>query len=476
MNRALRSLLSYLAVGLLLIGAAGIEAKGQALPHINADPAQSSISGISSGAFMSVQFAVAWSSTITGVGVIAGGPYYCAEGNPIDFTGVGAMLEAVGPCMKGPPPPLQALYDETASFANTGDIDDPVHLRDTKVYLFHGFNDAVVAGSVSDAAAAFFAHFAAPGAHNLFYQNSLGAGHSQPITDHPGTAGLNSCPTNVSPFMNQCGYDAAGVILQHIYGVLNPRQTGKLPGKMLTFDQDKYTAPFTPDTFSMGKKGFVYVPQACAAGAACRVHIALHGCLQDYSDIGRRYIDYAGYNEWADTNNVVVLYPQTIKGTGIGTEPLNPQACWDWFAYIHQNADYVTKGGRQIHAIKAMLDALAQGKPSPPTAWAAAAPQGLTEIDAAATAIDLAWRPTPGATGYRVERASGSGDFAPLGTVTGPTFGDSGLPPASTYHYHVVALHGTDESQPSAEITAATIAAPPPCAEPGNCPVAAAQP
>jgi hypothetical protein len=39
----------------------------------NAAMGESSISGISSGAFMAVQFATAWSSVIKGVGVIAGG-------------------------------------------------------------------------------------------------------------------------------------------------------------------------------------------------------------------------------------------------------------------------------------------------------------------------------------------------------------------------------------------------------------------
>lgn len=41
------------------------------------------VSGISSGAFFSVQMQVAYSSLIAGAGVIAGGPYYCAQGNMV---------------------------------------------------------------------------------------------------------------------------------------------------------------------------------------------------------------------------------------------------------------------------------------------------------------------------------------------------------------------------------------------------------
>src|SRR5271165_3943205 len=86
-------------------------ADGPALKSYNAAIKESSISGISSGAFMAVQFGVAWSSIIKGVGVIAGGPYYCAQGNAIDgLSGnIGPALTATGPCMKGPPPALEPL-------------------------------------------------------------------------------------------------------------------------------------------------------------------------------------------------------------------------------------------------------------------------------------------------------------------------------------------------------------------------------
>jgi poly(3-hydroxybutyrate) depolymerase len=52
-------------------------AQGQARKSYNAAIGDSSISGISSGAFMAVQFGFAWSSIIKGVGV--SGPFYCAQ-------------------------------------------------------------------------------------------------------------------------------------------------------------------------------------------------------------------------------------------------------------------------------------------------------------------------------------------------------------------------------------------------------------
>nr|WP_318289937.1 hypothetical protein [Paraburkholderia sp. BL8N3] len=43
-----------------------------------ADATHTSVSGLSSGAFMAAQFDVAWSKHLVGAGIVAGGPFYCA--------------------------------------------------------------------------------------------------------------------------------------------------------------------------------------------------------------------------------------------------------------------------------------------------------------------------------------------------------------------------------------------------------------
>jgi poly(3-hydroxybutyrate) depolymerase len=139
-----------------------------------------------------------------------------------------------------------------------------------------------------------------------------------------------------------------------------------LTGTIKRFDQSIYTKPDSIGRLSLGDTGYVFVPKACEDGAACRVHIVLHGCKQDIGDIGRRFIDNAGYNSWADTNHLIVLYPQTTSNWYL---PVNPQACWDWWSYVDQRDDYVTKSGSQIRTIKAMLDALtARAAPATPPA------------------------------------------------------------------------------------------------------------
>jgi poly(3-hydroxybutyrate) depolymerase len=102
----------------------------------------------------------------------------------------------------------------------------------------------------------------------------------------------------------------------------------------------------------MNDVGYVYVPRSCQQGATCRVHIAFHGGLQTLDDIGTEYVAKTGFNNWADTNNIIVLYPQAKK-----TPSNNSQGFWDWWGYTV--ADYAFKSGVQMAAVKAMLDHLA---------------------------------------------------------------------------------------------------------------------
>ena len=68
-----------LPAGALLLFAAGVAA--QPLPRLAATTNDVTVSGISSGGYMAVQFQVAYSSVVRGAGIVAGGPYYCAEGS-----------------------------------------------------------------------------------------------------------------------------------------------------------------------------------------------------------------------------------------------------------------------------------------------------------------------------------------------------------------------------------------------------------
>jgi poly(3-hydroxybutyrate) depolymerase len=149
-----------------------------------------------------------------------------------------------------------------------------------------------------------------------------------------------------SPFLNDCDYDAAGELLKHLLGPLEA-PAAKETGRILRFDQKPFAGG---DAFaiSMGGSGYAYVPKACET-EACRVHVALHGCRMSVEAIGETFVREAGYNRWADTNRLIVLYPQTT--------PRNGPGFWDWWGYT--GPQYANKAGPQIRAVKAMVDRLA---------------------------------------------------------------------------------------------------------------------
>ena len=77
------------------------------------------------------------------------------------------------------------------------------------------------------------------------------------------------------------------------------------------------------------------------------MHVSFHGCNQYAEAVGKAYVEQTGLNNWADSNNMVVVYPQTRKSLFM---PLNPQGCWDWWGYTGE--DYATRSGEQINAVR----------------------------------------------------------------------------------------------------------------------------
>jgi len=312
------------------------------LPAYAANPRQVSVSGLSSGAFMAVQLQVAYSRRIVGSGVIAGGPYYCAANNEF-FIGICAGQLPLFP----PNPMLMARFAQ--DFARAGTIDPLVNLKKRRVYVYSGTQDSVVRPRAVDAAVTFFRLVGVDGGR-LKYVNTLPCGHAM-ITPAAG----HECAANAPPFINQCsvdgtGYDQAGALLQHIYGPLKP-PVAVPAGQLRSFDQREFAAQ---DTW-LSDTAFLYVPASCTAtGAHCKVHVALHGCVQSAQSVGDKFVKEAGYNRWADSNHMLVLCPQVDKAS----VPSNPQGCWDWWGYT--GGDYAKKAAPQMKAIMAMVSRLAQ--------------------------------------------------------------------------------------------------------------------
>jgi len=349
---------TLLALPIALFATCGEAMAAPQLPALGADLRGVTVSGVSSGGYMAVQFQVAHSKLVRGAGVIAGGPYYCAQGSTWR-----ALNNCMTPSAWAPLPPLVQLQSEVETLAQSGRIDPPENLRDDRVWLLSGGGDHTVETPVMDVLAAFYRQ-RLPGTA-VHYVKPPDAGHAMISVADPQP---NACATSAPPFINRCrnpegagDLDAAGQLLAHLLAhlpdsPLAPPTTAT--GELLEFDQRPYIAGKAIDA-SLADTGYAYVPKTCRGGN-CRVHVAFHGCRQSAAQVERRFVDGAGYNAWAESNRLIVLYPQTVPRNGFAGGSwkwvYNPKACWDWWGY--SGIDYHTRDGVQIRAVRAMIDRL----------------------------------------------------------------------------------------------------------------------
>ena len=303
------------------------------LAGYDADAASFTVSGVSSGGYMAVQLQVAHSSRVRGVAALAAGPYYCAQGSVWTAT-----QSCMSPGWWTPLPALPVLQTHTERLARTGAIDRTSNLPGTRVWLFSGTRDETVTPAVVDALRAFYASYGAA----VIFVRDRPAGHGM-VTGQSG----NACGATEPPFLNDCDYDAAGELLRHLLGKLAPPAAAP-GGRFVLFDQRELGSA---SAISMADEGYAYLPRDCE-NLRCRVHVVFHGCRQGAEAVGERFVRDAGYNRWADTNRLIVLYPQAIARYW----PYNPRGCWDWWGYTGPR--YATKEAPQIRAVMAMVERL----------------------------------------------------------------------------------------------------------------------
>ncbi len=306
------------------------------LPKLKLDPAKTTVSGLSSGAYMAHQVHLAFSDHVAGAALIAGGPYHCAEGK---------LETALARCMtpaEGKGPDAKALAGYARGAAKNGRIAPLSGLAGDKVLVLHGTADQTVGESLSRDTATLYRDLAPKAVVHV--DLARGFTHTFP-TESAGA----SCESATAPYVGKCGFDAAGAIFADLVGK-PPHAAKEAAGELRTFDQNAFR-PDGADAF-LGEKGYVYVPKTCAEGKSCALHIAFHGCQQNADAIGDTFARDTGYNRWADAYGIVVLYPQTRSTMA----PLNPKGCWDWWGYGGENYD--TRDGVQMRAVAAMAAAL----------------------------------------------------------------------------------------------------------------------
>jgi hypothetical protein len=353
-----------------------------------------SLSGVSAGAAMAVQYAVAHSGSVVGVGAIAGPGWGCAEGR---------VSQAINNCMCGRQA-VTSKIDIARSLAASaeGGIDSLVSGKPQALkrsYVFHSMADRTVAEQSGQAGIDFLASFigSAPVVDRGNPQDgSYEAGHGIVSPD-----GSDACRANgkETTYVRRCGAeDNAGKLFHALYGQGSAYDVSKrvntIPeSDVWQFDQQRMIDDVKRDVdviapdrlfmmfpypssrrknLDMARTGYLYVPPSCRrANSECRVHIALHGCKQNARD----FAIAAGYNNWAEHYKVIVVYPAMKPGTPQAEEacqagPVPPGAnaswiepndngCWDWWGYLDtgwpEEYRYLTRKAPQMQVIERII-------------------------------------------------------------------------------------------------------------------------
>jgi poly(3-hydroxybutyrate) depolymerase len=376
--RWLRLTLQAVFVGLALTGTL---ARADVLPRLPALGLQRdavTVSGLSSGAYMAGQFQVAYSASLSGAAVVAGGPYGCAHGSvsaamfncscPADQNFLLTAAKALGGGCQVFNPDIYLVFSDAATKGNHAAIDDTFHLKNHRIWLFSGGQDHVVDRQLVTAAETYYKRLGVPEAQ-IHREDIADAGHG-----FPSPLATEACNLTETPFLTQCHVDAAGDLLKWLY----PQTPELAPvdaaaGSLKQFKQTGYGGK--KEFNSLDSTGWVYVPKACEqAGAQCKLHVAFHGCEQGQSFVtkgkkfGTQFVTGAGYNRWAEGGNIVVLYPQvkpSKQGDFFHPYKFNPKGCWDFWGYTEEFAalnptapNYAKQSAPQMKAVKAMIDDL----------------------------------------------------------------------------------------------------------------------
>ncbi|XP_059149036.1 poly(3-hydroxybutyrate) depolymerase-like [Physella acuta] len=311
---------------LVLLGSLSSVYGAASLPTLKVDKSAISVSGISSGAVMAVQFHVAFSSEIMGAGVIAGAPFLCQPQAACMTTP--SLLSAV------------EFHGLTASARMFLNIDSTFNMAKDKIWIFAGTHDNVVKPAAGALVRDYYSLYV-DSQSQIRLVNNINAAHGQPTNNYGGSCG----DLHLDNYMNNCGYSAAYNLLNFIYGNLRePSASYVATGDLQLFDQ----SAFTTYSAHMDTVGYVYVPTGCKDRTkACKLHIAFHGCQMGRERIGDVYARHSGYNEVGEMNDIIILYPQVVVSA------LNPMGCWDWFAYT--GIYYAFHSGPQMRSVHDMM-------------------------------------------------------------------------------------------------------------------------
>ncbi len=285
--------------------------------NINVDEKRITVSGVSSGGQMAHQLHISYSDMFSGAGIIASGPFGCADGS---------LATAMSRCMGTAEVsiPVKELTSSINAAAGQGQVADVENLANDEVWLFHGSLDTTVIEAVADATALLYAEFVPE--DQILYVKDVEAAHNFPAQGKG-----HACTAMQAPFVGDCNYDAAGELLQHLYIRLEEPLAEPVTA-LQTVELAGATAAGLSET------AYLFIPPGCTDEQfSCALHLVLHGCAQSAVTVGTDFIEQSGYLSWAEANDIVLAFPQVVPAAA------NPYACWDWWGYT--GAEYRWRSG-----------------------------------------------------------------------------------------------------------------------------------
>jgi hypothetical protein len=214
---------------------------------------------------------------------------------------------------------------------------------------------------------------------------------------------------------------------------------GQLTGK----NAEIYSPPYL---FKGARPAVMSVPASVHYGQTFRVE------TPDAESISKVTLIAPGSVTHSYDQNQRMVRPAFSKSSGAVdiTAPANGNDCPAGFYMLFiVNSNGVPSIGRFVKIGPAP-------PPMPP-----AAPGNLTATTISSSQISLAWTDnSDNETGFKIERATGSNPFGQIALVSAniTSYSDSGLSPATTYQYRVLAINGSLES-PASNTASATTAA-----------------
>jgi len=281
---------------------------------------------------------------------------------------------------------VDVLVDYARNQSALGNIDDVNNITSHQLYFYRGTHDTCYKTGAEEATLSFYSRLTLDrGTDNhVAYRGDVGSDHAQPTgptykgaPEWGAPCGGKGQGKGKPPwsYIEACDYDGAGGVLQHMYQDSLKQPTGPAkPENLLTFNQAAFWINATrpelksrnlPADGSAGTSAwaYAYVPTICrkqagairATAAPCRMHLYHHGCGGPWnSDFYNGVAHNAGFNEWAEENALVIVYPAMSKWGKTGQ---SQAGCWD--GYAQTGSDYGLKSGAQISVVHNMITQLA---------------------------------------------------------------------------------------------------------------------